>query len=214
MADGMPDQLRDLIDSVRTQLHADLDVQLGKLADRHEQALADARHNVQHETRRRLLSSIRDIDAAQSVSGTLTAIVRAAAQEAPRAALFVGSGGARDEWVVDGTPLMNDCEQATVAIPLLLDGDQVAVLCGHDDSTGLDVEDWRGGLAVIASHGASRLACITAIRTAQAMRWLNGAGVTTEAPRSPDEEEQAAKRYARLLVSDQTLAGGDRSLLE
>ena len=164
MAVRCPPDLRDLIRSVRAQLQADLDARLGTLADRHEQASAAARGI--------LLAGIREIDAAQSVSDTLTAIVRAAIREAPRAALFVGSGDRLEEWLVDGLAPMSSREQATVAIPLLLEGEQVGVLCGADDNTGRDVKDWAEDLAVIASHGASRLACITATRTAQAMRWL------------------------------------------
>ena len=89
----MSAELRELIDSVRAQLQADLDARLGALADRHEQASAEARGM--------LLTGIREIDAAQSVSDTLTAIVRAAAREAPRAALFVGTGDTLEQWVVE-----------------------------------------------------------------------------------------------------------------
>lgn len=215
----MSDQLRDLIDSVRTRLHADLDAQLGTLAERHEQAVAELR------TKHGLLEAIREIDAAQSISDALTAIVRASAHEAPRAALFVGSVEPLEEWVVDEAPSMSDRQHAAVAIPLLLDGKQVAILYGDPDNKGIGLEGWRDGLAVIASHGASRLACITATRTAQAMRWFSGglasptsaekeaalkgwttpatvASVTSALPPSSDEEEQAARRYARLLLSE------------
>ena len=68
--------LRELIDSVRTQLQADLDARLGALADQHEQASAEARIV--------LLTGIRDIDAAQSVSDALSAIARGRARNPSR----------------------------------------------------------------------------------------------------------------------------------
>src|SRR5262245_23472291 len=156
----MSDQLRDLIESVRERLRADLDAQLGTLAEQHNQAVTDARATAEAEadarwthklesargeserlvseaaqrlagaSRQTLLAGIGEIDSAQSISDALNAIVRAAAREAPRAALFVTSGGSVQEWAVDGASSLIERERAPVSIPLFLDGEQVALLCG------------------------------------------------------------------------------------
>ena len=237
----MSDQLRELIESVRLRLHADLDAQLGALAERHHQAIAETRRTAEQEAEARwgrqpserheadqsvsvaalrlindarhtLLEGIRAIDDARSLAEALDAIVRAAAREAPRAGLFTGAGPSLHEWWVDGASSLIDWQRAAVSIPLLLDGQQVALLCADSDNNSPPLDGWPDGLTVIASHGASRLACITAMKTAQAMRWLAASGAPTSAlpvddvaaapAASSDEEEQSARRYARLLVSE------------
>lgn len=103
--------------------------------------------------------------------------------------------------------------RATMAIPLLLDRQPVGVLYGDDGATssGPAAGPWQDALEVIATHGAARLGYLTAVRTAQAMQWISrpvpapDAAPATVLPMSSsesEEEEQAAKRYARLLVSE------------
>lgn len=190
----MSEQWSDLVESVRTRLHADLDARLNLLAAGREGGTSTST----------LVDGTREIDAAQSASGVLTAIVRAARREVPSAALFTGDARKLAQWRTDGLPEA-DREQATLAIPLLLEGDQVAVLCAYDND--LDVAA-RQSFTLLASHGAARLGCVTATRTAQAMQWLfrsqaAAAADVTSSPLPPsDEEEQAARRYARLLVSE------------
>ena len=236
------DQLRELFDSVRSRLHADVDAQLATVAERHYQALAEARTVAERETEARwttrlestreertrqaaaaaqavarelrhtVLDDLREIDAARSITDTLNAIVRVAARQAPRAALFVGTEDRLQEWPVDGASSLIDSRQTTVAVPLLLEGEQVALLCGDSDPGADPAEDgWPDALTIIASHGASRLAFITALKTAQAVRGLASAAPTSSIPGTPvtavgssssDEEEQSARRYARLLVSE------------
>ncbi len=214
---------------------------LSALSERQEQAVATARREAEADAERRwaarldavrdeadrqsrrsavsdrLLNGIRAIDAARSLADTLTAIARAAADQAPRTALFITSGVRHEEWV-DGASRLTDAEQASVAIPLMLDGEQVAVLYGDDELGREAVSGWREPLELIASHGASRLSCITAVRTAQVSRLFGGVTLGNSAsgmmsspgpdesvssPQGLDyEEEQAARRYARLLVSE------------
>jgi len=54
-----------------------------------------------------LLEAIRSIDAARSLSESLVAVVRAAAREAPRAALFMVDGAQFQEWPVSGVPSLH-----------------------------------------------------------------------------------------------------------
>ena len=61
-----------------------------------------------------------------------------------------------------------------VATPLLLDGQAVGVLYGDEGLEGTIDAQWIDALDVIASHGSARLGYITALRTAQANKWLNG----------------------------------------
>lgn len=324
----MAEELRNIIDSVRTRLHAELDGQLEEVAQQQARAVAEARRSAEleaddrwftklqateHEAEQRtaqaiarlrlerdelerafsaqrdqarqqadeerrlaaeqleelratfeaereaernaivpppstqtLLKSLRTIDEAESVSHTLAAMVHAAASEAPRTGLFMLNGGHLDEWAVAGVaPLTQDAmriddpasgvigvaarERTTarstsdgapagaslphgrngIAIPLLLDGEPVGVLYGDDGQGEKAANAWPDVIDIVARHGAARLGYLTALRTAQAMRWLSGgiapavrAAATDVAAPASDEEEQAAKRYARLLVSE------------
>lgn len=181
-----------------------------------------------------LLQAFREVDAAQSVSDTLAALVRAASSTAARAALFVANGPQVDEWVVAGVPSVHESARSTtadpegivgralservavgaydgaaVAAPLLLDGVPVGVLYGERNDG--DSNEWIGALEAIARYGAAHLGYLTALRTAQARQWIrrdDGAavlpspGATTQSATTSDDEETAAKRYARLLVSE------------
>ena len=190
----MSEQWPDLVESVRARLHADLDARLNLLAEMPAGGASG----------RTLEDDIRQLAAAQSASGVLTAMARAATGRVPSATLFVGDAQKVELWSPDGARAV-DREQATFAAPLLLDGVEVAALCAYDNA--LD-EKARQSITLLASHGAARLGCITATRTAQAMQWLHrqeattAADVTTASSSSSDEEEQAARRYARLLVSE------------
>ena len=185
----------------------------------------------------KLIGILREIDGGRTLSDTLTAIARAAGNQAPRAAVFVASGEQLREWEVPGTPTLSPAPlyvrdtslgvigeavrtrelvrndnggapafaggnpQTAVAVPLMLDGHAVGIVYG-DGANGSG--EWVAALDAIASHGSARLGYITAMRTVQAMRWLTtqGEGATLSTSPSSDEEEQAARRYARLLVSE------------
>ena len=185
-------------------------------------------------------SVLREIDATETLSSALTAIARAAASQAPRAALFVASGEQLREWEVPNTAPISPAPlyvrdtaigvigeavragtlarsdnggapavagpraKRSAAVPLILDGHAVGVIYGDSDQSNAG-GDWAGALDAIAAHGAARLGYITAIRTAQAMRWITAQAVapaTLATAPSSEQEEQAALRFARLLVSE------------
>jgi hypothetical protein len=54
-----------------------------------------------------LLDALRAIDEAPSLSAALAAVVKGAALESPRAALFIVNGTALQEWPVDGVPTVH-----------------------------------------------------------------------------------------------------------
>jgi hypothetical protein len=190
----------------------------------------------------RLVASLREIDTADSVSATLAAIGRAAAQHAARAAVFVASGEQLREWEVPGTSPLTPAplyirdsslgilaeavrrrevvganngsapafaglssDRAAAAMPLLLDGQSVGVVYADEGPEGDNAgSEWIDALEVIANHGSARLGYITALRMAQAQKWLATGTATTvsSAPSSEEDDEQAARRYARLVVSE------------
>src|SRR5688572_17382732 len=55
------DQLRTLIDGIRTRLQAELDAHLGSLTETHERAIADARQHAQTEAEERWASKLDDV---------------------------------------------------------------------------------------------------------------------------------------------------------
>jgi hypothetical protein len=170
-----------------------------------------------------LLKALRGIDNATSVSDTLHAILRAAAGAAPRVSLLVSqaepvagsSETPMSPWTTDGVAAVapEPGRASMRTFPLLLDGVSVAVLHGDGEAGNGDAPTpgtaWIDRLEVIAAVGATRLGYLTALRTVQAMRWrtaepavARSLSATTPPAQSSDEEEQAAKRYARLLVSE------------
>jgi hypothetical protein len=96
---------------------------------------------------------------------------------------------------------------AGVAVPVLVGGQAVAILYADQGGSNLvEPGPWRPRLEVLARHAGRALESVTAFRTAQ---------VLTEHPRMPrpaafaaaqrtagEDEDEAARRYARLLVSE------------
>jgi hypothetical protein len=85
--------------------------------------------------------------------------------------------------------------QASLALPIAIGGEPVAVLYADDGGSTNQVApaSWPEAVQILGSHAASCLAHLTATRTAQAMR-IAGSGIS--------DDEGSAKRYARLLVSE------------
>ena len=85
----------------------------------------------------------------------------------------------------------------TLALPVPMSGQVVAVLYadqGPGDIAALALLSWPASLEVMTRHAARCLEAVTAYRAAQ---------VLTERPDVPTaDEEQAARRYARLLISE------------
>ena len=92
------------------------------------------------------------------------------------------------------------------AVPVVLDGTPIGVLYGEMDPDAAAPAGWAETLETIARHGAARLGFLTALRTAQARHWLaespSGAPSSGQNGGQSDDETAAARRYARLVVSE------------
>jgi hypothetical protein len=175
------------------------------------------------QTVRRLVA---DLDRCASLTDVLNHLAAACAAR-PGGALFVVQDGTFQPWrrpdgVSIGLPLGweqlvdSAVRERTVhrhdgsrAIPLTIDREVVAVIVSPDG----DIEDLTPEL--MASAGAARLTALTASRLLQAERWTRGPGsagtrqptVTAAAASEKvdvdaDEPGLAARRYARLLISE------------
>jgi hypothetical protein len=146
-----------------------------------------------------LAHAFREIDAAASISGILTSIERAVASVSPRAALFVGAAASFERWSGDSdvagvgaaavTRVMETGSQSrsggVLIVPLLLDGVSVGAVEAE-----LAEGEASSTIESIVRYGAARLGSVTAMRTAQAQRWLRPgpAAATTGSPASSSEE--------------------------
>jgi hypothetical protein len=170
----------------------------------------------------RLASTFRRIDTSSALADILGLLSDAAAAETARVALFVtapatpGGSPRFKPWRLHGFPtppngfdlgLTNAKElartglpfaplaesRAGVAIPIDVGGQTVAMIYADDgDAEHPTPAGWPEAIELVARHAASRIEAVTAVRTAQVL----GAR-TTVAP-----DEQSARRYAKLLVSE------------
>jgi hypothetical protein len=98
-------------------------------------------------------------------------------------------------------------DRQAIAVPLLLEGKPVAVLYA-DEGVGEAARPARTAIIeVLTRHAARALEAVTAFRTAQAITGNRGVGrdaALAGAGRAaaPGEDEEAARRYARLLISE------------
>jgi hypothetical protein len=86
--------------------------------------------------------------------------------------------------------------RAALAVPLLLGDEPVGVLYGDEGAGDAAPAGWRDAIEILGRHASARLAYLTAVRTAQAMRLMRGEGGGSNG------DDQAARRYAMLLVSE------------
>jgi hypothetical protein len=167
-----------------------------------------------------LLDAVRLLDAATSLSGILGTLLQSARALAPDAALVLARDGATEEWqppqaavapdkahpgppLDDARSVVDDAvtsgrasrRGAFVAVPLLMAGQAVAVLRARLEGEGAD--DRHATLEVLTRHAARCLEVVTAFRAA---RFLSRSPGATSARNGDDD--QAARRYARLLVSE------------
>jgi hypothetical protein len=102
-------------------------------------------------------------------------------------------------------------EGERLAIPLMIGGQVIAALYAESGGIQGDVRParfaWRSALEMLASHAARALEAVNAFRTAQLMSDAAGAPKPPGSPAS-SEGEHAARRYARLLVSEIKLYHG------
>ena len=108
--------------------------------------------------------------------------------------------------------------RSAIAVPLVLGGQSVAVLYGDAGHDGDAQAPWGEALQILGRHASACMACLTAVRTAQAMRVIEeraprsqaaATGMSSVMPVSavaesaqPVVDEHGARRYARLLVSE------------
>ncbi|HEX5475507.1 MAG TPA: hypothetical protein VFX12_12680 [Vicinamibacterales bacterium] len=178
-----------------------------------------------------LVAGVRAIDEAASLGGIFTALLDATAAFSSRALLFVVSGDhlkgirgrgfdtldpaqidnpvAGDGLLATAVKSARTCpasanhpapsfaalppEAAGVAVPLILGGHVVAVLYADDrEPAGTRLEAWAGAVELLAHHGATALGLLTATRTLEMLG----------RPGSAEADDQSARRYARLLISE------------
>jgi hypothetical protein len=178
----------------------------------------------------RLLDAVRSIDRARSLTEILDTLVSCAAREASRAAVLMIRGGRVRGWRAIGfgpideggdsidltfgqAGIVADAAQSgcvssdgrapefatgasgdQLAVPIAISGEVVAVLYAEQGP--------RHALEIIARHAARRLESVAAFKAARALLaqgpGVDAAGRAAEAA----DEDVAARRYARLLVSE------------
>ncbi len=90
-----------------------------------------------------------------------------------------------------------------LAVPLVLGGTPVAVLYADGPGEGMAPGTWQDNVQILGRHAAACAASITAVRTAQAMRLMSDdTSPPATASAAAEDEIHAARRYARLLVSE------------
>lgn len=92
--------------------------------------------------------------------------------------------------------------RAALAVPLQLAGQTVAVVYADEGPDGDAPEGWRDAVQILGRHASACLAFLTATRTAQAMRLAAAGTDAVAAGARQGGDDQAARRYARLLVSE------------
>ena len=199
-------------------------------------AAAPADRQTQLAAVERLLSAVRTIDRAQTLTQVLDALVRETAQSASRAIAFLVDGDRLKGWKavgfdaldppqidnpIAGTGLLSSAARAgdamvtapdrpaptfaalpanrtALAAPLVVGGHTVAVLYADEGGAaqGIAAAGWTDAIQVLARHASAALSLVTALRTLQTLTKGNGAADAADA------DDQGAKRYARLLVSE------------
>ena len=190
-----------------------------------------------------LRDSLRELDAAKSLSGILNALVTSAALASERAAIFLVRGDQLSAWRTIGfdvesldtpvaesgliadaiktrTTTTSDGSDAShvpsfaassrirsaVTSPIVLAGEVVAVLYADRASSSPDrALDARTSqiLEVLTRHASRHLEALVAFRTARMVAGTDTTGTATPAPSDTHaDDERAARRYAKLLVSE------------
>lgn len=176
----------------------------------------------------RLITAMRRIDSAASLSDVLNALSDAAAAETPRSGVLIGVGDAFQIYKLHGfegaqpapvskkdatglsrglpfAPLPAD--RAGFAFPIVVGGQAVALVYADDVSREEPAvpSPWPELIEVLGRAAAARLETLTATRTVQALGAARPAGAVATmgaAAASTTVDDQSARRYARLLVSE------------
>jgi hypothetical protein len=94
-------------------------------------------------------------------------------------------------------------DRAAIAVPITVGEQAVAVLYGDDGSAGEHEApaSWPEALQILGTHASVCLAQLTALRAVQAMAPPPLPGAVVRVP-TGSEDDNSARRYARLLVSE------------
>jgi hypothetical protein len=92
-------------------------------------------------------------------------------------------------------------ERDTVAAPLTLFGETVAVLLA-DEGDGGGKTSSSGVIEILARHASRALEALTAIKAARSLAGVSTASPADDPHEEADDEDSSARRYARLLVSE------------
>jgi hypothetical protein len=172
-----------------------------------EPVRADASPGFDASSAGRLTGAVRSIDAARSLTGILDALLIAARAEASSAEVWLSRGGRLHHWRSsgsdDGVP---ETPSGSLIVPIVIAGSEVAFLYAdiREDGT-TSVEQPTANLELLTRYAARSLEALTAFKTARALtrQAQPAAEPSREAANDGDaEEEIAARRYARLLVSE------------
>ncbi len=192
-------------------------------------ARAQERHD-EMATLDRLIGAVRRIGEAAALSDVLAALADAVGAETSRTGVFVGAGASFQPFRLhgfsepEGRPISRSeaanltrglpfaplpADRAGFSVPIDISGQTVAIVYADDVSANPAAvpSPWPEAIEILARHAALRLETLTALRTVQAL----GAGrpATGSAPvatlgtgATSTEDDQSARRYARLLVSE------------
>jgi hypothetical protein len=158
----------------------------------------------------RIVSGLRAIDDARTLSEILDTLVTWSAREAGRVAVVLVRGGGYTGWRSIGfDPPFSRGEPINLppdafTIPLAVGGETVAVLYSEFDLERADVDLGLVGavLEIFAVHAARCLESVTAFKAARAALVKTGDRADERSDDSSADEDAAARRYAKLLVSE------------
>jgi hypothetical protein len=156
-----------------------------------------------------LVEAVRALDAASSLSEILDTLLQSARATAPDAGLVLVSDPAfagADRILVEAAASGRVSRQSGfLALPLLVAGEAVAVLWARGGRAAADSdEDTRSAaLEVLARHAARCLEAVIAHRAALFFSKSFDLSKSLDVPAAKGgDDDQAARRYARLLVSE------------
>jgi len=162
----------------------------------------------------RLLDAIRTIDGAHRLSDILDALVSAAAREADRVAVLIVRGRGYTGWRSMGfDPPFNRGESVELppgapVTPIAISGQAVAVLYTENSepkASSSEAGTPNAALEILTRHAARCLESMTAFKAARAALATTSsgaAGASFASGEANTDEDAAARRYARLLVSE------------
>jgi|SRR5262245_26064364 len=161
--------------------------------------------------RERLAGAVRAMDEARTLSEILDALVAASAHEVDRVGVLIARDGGYTGWQSVGfDPAFIRGEAAeppadATTIPLEVGGQLVSLLCFDTTNAGIaggDTGTSNPAVEILARHAARCLESVTAFKAARAALVRPRDRADEIIDESATDEDAAARRYARLLVSE------------